>query len=130
MKRLIVGQPLYTKDGRVYPNGIVVRVNNNAKAVSYKVQTEHQFEGIFTGKEISESFYLRRPDEDEQLPTVNILPGGGGALSVTLEHGENIQRIIPKDLYQNEIIENVSIFTVTLKSWEGFSELLCLGDDI
>lgn len=130
MNRLIVGQPLYTKDGRVHPNGIVVRVNNNAKPVTYLIKTNQKIEAVFTWKEILDAFYLRRPDEDEQVPTVNILPGGGGALSVTLEHGENIQKIIPTDLYQNKVIENLSIFTVTVKNWDRFSEMLCLGDDI
>lgn len=130
MKRLIVGQPLYTKDGRVYSNASIICVGNRGKSITYQIVTEHGNDGILLAREVEENFYLYSPDDDEQLPLVDVSPSGTGSLTVSKQHADNIAKVIPEDLFKRTDLKDVSVLKVDINDWEKFSELLCLGNDV
>ena len=130
MKRLIGGQPLYTKDKSVFSNASVICVGNRGKSITYQIRSEHGNIGILKDNEIEQWFNLHRLGENIVRPCV-IVTAGSYSLSVSEVHGENIKRIVPAELYSVERKEvNVCELNINGKNWERFSELLCLGADI
>ncbi|MBC2693592.1 MULTISPECIES: hypothetical protein [Pseudomonas] len=131
MKRLIGGQPLYSKDALVFSNASVICVGNRGKSITYQIKSEHGNVGVLNENEIEEWFDLHRTDENEVEPRLSATPGSGFSLMVNEAHAANIKTIVPVELYSIESNENdVCSFNVHSKNWTRFSELLCLRDRI
>ncbi|PMV96434.1 MULTISPECIES: hypothetical protein [unclassified Pseudomonas] len=129
MKRLIGGQPLYTKDALVFSNASVICVGNSGKTITYQIRSEYGNIGILKENDVAEWFDLHRQEAKEEFPRVSGMPGGGFTLTVGEAHAANIKTIVPPELYSIEINDlNVCSFIVQGKHWTCFSELLCLSN--
>ncbi|TCV51498.1 hypothetical protein [Pseudomonas sp. 460] len=125
MKRLIGGQPLYTKDEFSFSNASVLCVGNRGKSITYQIRTENGNIGVLKDDEVEYWFNLYPLNEEAVEPSVNNTPDGF-SLSVAVAHAENIKKIIPADMYIFQGNDSRGTFNVSSKDWSRFSELLCL----
>lgn len=125
MKRLIGGQPLYTKNEFSFSNASVLCVGNSGKAITYQIRSEHGNIGVLKDYEIEQHFSLQPVEKDAFEPCVS-LTTNGYSLTVDAVHAENIKAIVPTELYLFEVKDSLGTFTVSRNEWSRFSELLCL----
>ncbi len=125
MKRLIGGQPLYTKDEFAFSNASVICVGNSGKSITYQIRTEHGNIGVLKDDEVEYWFNLQPLNEEAVEPIVNDTPDGF-SLSVAVAHAANIKKIIPAGMYIYQDDDSQGMFNVSSKDWNRFSELLCL----
>ncbi len=74
MKRLIGGQPLYTKDALVFSNASVICVGNCGKTITYQIRSEYGNIGILKDDEVEYWFNLQPLNEEAVEPIVNDTP--------------------------------------------------------
>lgn len=125
MKRLIVGQPLHTKDELVFSNASVIGVGNRGKSVTYQIRSVYGNIGILTEEEVEQWFNLQPLNEEATEPTVNTT-ADGFSLTVAAAHAVNIKEFLPGDMYAYEDEGSRGKFIVGRNYWSRFSELLCL----
>lgn len=125
MKRLIGGQPLYTKDAFVFSNASVIFVGNSGTTITYQIRSEHGNIGILSAVEIAQWFNLQPINEETVEPIVSET-ADGFALTVEKLHAANIKTIVPKEMYN--FVENNfgGSFNVSSKDWSRFRDLLSL----
>ena len=109
MKRLIGGQPLYTKNEFNFSNATVLFVGSCGKSISYQIRSEHGNIGVLKDYEIEEHFNLQSSDVDAFEPIVKSTLDGY-SLTVDGVHAENIKCIVPTDLYLFEVNSSLGIF--------------------
>lgn len=129
MKRLIGGQPLYTKDESVFTDASVICVGNSRNSITYQIRSKHGNVGILTDNEVEQWFNLQKVDVVAVVPTVaEILQGF--SLNVSVDHAENIKMIVSSELYNAEKLENnTCALHVSSQNWKRFCELICLATD-
>lgn len=126
MKRLIGGQPLYTKNEFSFSNATVLCVGNSGKSITYQIRSEHGNIGVLKDYEIEEHFNLRSTDQDSAVEPIVESTREGFSLTVNAAHAENIKNLVPSDLFYLEGNKSVVTFNVSLNEWNRFSELLSL----
>ncbi|VVP32311.1 hypothetical protein [Pseudomonas fluorescens] len=130
MKRLIGGQPLYTKDECVFSNASVICVGNSGKSITYQIRSEHGNIGVLKEYEIEQWFNLQPLNEKTIELSINAT-SSGFSLAVAPTHAENIRAIVSEELYSFDNADSyVGTFYVNSTNWKRFSELLCLTDVI
>jgi hypothetical protein len=125
MKRLIGGQPLYTKNAFIFSNATVLFVGSFGKSISYQIRSEHGNIGVLKDYEIEEHFNLHSYDVGAFDPIVNSTLDGY-SLSVDGMHAENIKSMVPSELYLFEGNISMGTFNVNHANWIRFSEILGL----
>lgn len=126
MKRLIAGQPLYTKDEFVFSNASVLCVGSSGRFVTYQIKSVHGNIGVLNETEVEQSFNLESLHEEATEPFVSDT-SDGFVLTVGLSHAENIKMIVPSQLYTyEENNQKNGVFNVSYTNWQRFSEMLCL----
>lgn len=126
MKRLIGGQPLYTKNEFSFSNATVLCVGNSGKSITYQIRSEHGNIGVLKDYEIEEHFNLLSTDHDLAVEPIVESTREGFSLTVNAAHAENIKNLVPSDLFYLEDNESVVTFKVSRNEWNRFSELLSL----
>ena len=124
MKRLIGGQPLYTKNEFSFSNATVLCVGNSGKSITYQILSEHGNIGVL--KDYEEHFNLLSTDHDLPVEPIVESTREGFSLTVSTAHAENIKNLVPSDLFYLEDNESVVTFKVSRNEWNRFSELLSL----
>ena len=126
MKRLIGGQPLYTKNEFSFSNATVLCVGNSGKSITYQIRSEHGNIGVLKDYEIEEHFNLRSMDQDSAVEPIVASTREGFSLTVNAAHAENIKNLVPSDLFYLEASDSVVTLNVSRNEWNRFSELLSL----
>jgi hypothetical protein len=128
MKRLIGGQPLYTKDQSVFSDAMIICAGNSGKCITYQIRTEHGNVGILKENEVEHWFDLSSSSDELLEPCIEMI-ANGYVLLVSDQHAKNITSIVPNDYYSLQLIDcKIGAFAVSTNNWKKFSELLCLSD--
>lgn len=125
MKRLIGGQPLYTKNEFSFSNASVLCVGTSGKAITYQIRSVHGNIGVLKDPEVEQHFNLQPINEGAVEPSVKFTTDGF-SLTVDENHAENIKAIVPTHLYLFEVKDSLGTFKVSRNEWSRFSDLLCL----
>lgn len=132
MNMILVGQPLYTKDGRSIGNARVTGAFDQGELRCYGIVTDFGNTAKLTAREIQSAFYLHRFHDDEQLPNIEHLPNDTRHLHLTQCHGMNVLKMVNVDGIQTQLSDDggTMIFKIPSERWSEVSKALCIPDTV